>query len=188
MADEKTPEDIIAIAADESGAYYLIVAQFADLEKTREAYDMLRELEKATSLRIDGVVIASADAEGKITVEKATDHSTRRGLKWGAVGGIVLGAIFPPSILASAVTVGGLGALIGKGRALRHKKEIVEELEAVMAPNTSGIIALVEDTAVVEIEKALSKADSIVSKAVDKQIAAEIDREAQLAKDSLKDD
>lgn len=188
MADDKTPEDVIAITTDESGAFYLIVAQFADLQKTQEAYDMLREMEKATSLRIDGVVIASSDAEGKITVQKATDHSTRRGVKWGAVGGIVLGAIFPPSILASAAVAGGLGALIGKGRALHHKSEIAEELEAVMAPNTSGIIALVEDTAVVEIEKALYKADKIVSKAVDKQIAAEIDREAQLAKDTLKDD
>ena len=54
-----------------------------------------------------------------------------------------------------------------------------------MAPNTSGVIALVEDTAVVEIEKALAKADKIVTKAVDKQVAAEIDRDAAAAKASL---
>ena len=54
-----------------------------------------------------------------------------------------------------------------------------------MQPNTSGIIALVEDTAVVEIRKALDKADRIVEKAIDEQIAAEIDREAAAAKESL---
>jgi uncharacterized membrane protein len=186
VAEQTPPEDALAVVSDEAGAYYLIVAQFAEMENTQAAYDTLVELEKTTSLRIDGVVIASADAEGKIDVAKATDHSTRRGLGWGVVGGIVLGALFPPTILASALTVGGIGALVGKGRNLHHRKEIAEELEGIMAPNTTGIIALVEDTAVVEIEKALAKADKVVSKAVDKEIAAEIDREAQMEKDALK--
>ena len=54
-----------------------------------------------------------------------------------------------------------------------------------MEPNSSGVIALVEDTAVVEIQKALSQAQDIVTKAVDKQVAAEIDREAAAAKEGL---
>ena len=36
-----------------------------------------------------------------------------------------------------------------------------------------------------EIEKALAQAEEIVTKAVDKQVAAEIDREAAAAKESL---
>jgi hypothetical protein len=51
--------------------------------------------------------------------------------------------------------------------------------------NTAGVIALVEDTAVVEIQKALAEADEIVTKAVDKQTALEIDREAAAAKASM---
>ena len=47
------------------------------------------------------------------------------------------------------------------------------------------MIALVEDEAVVEIQRALAQADEIVTKAVDKQVAAEIDREAANAKQSL---
>ena len=39
-------------------------------------------------------------------------------------------------------------------------------------------------TAVVEIREALAKADRIVDQAIDKQVAAEIDREAALAKAS----
>ncbi len=54
-----------------------------------------------------------------------------------------------------------------------------------MQPNTAGIIALVEDTAVVEIERALAQADEIVAKAIDKQLALEIDREAAAAKSQL---
>ena len=54
-----------------------------------------------------------------------------------------------------------------------------------MQPNTAGVVALVEDTAVVEIQRALAKADEIVTRAVDKQIALEIDREAAAAKASM---
>ncbi len=53
-----------------------------------------------------------------------------------------------------------------------------------MKPNTAGVVALVENTAVVEIREALAKADRIVDQAIDKQVAAEIDREAALAKAS----
>jgi hypothetical protein len=48
-----------------------------------------------------------------------------------------------------------------------------------------AVIVFAEDTAVVEIEKALAKADRIVSQAVDKQLAQEIDREAAAAKDAV---
>ena len=34
-------------------------------------------------------------------VEETSDHATDTGLKWGAVGGLILGVIFPPSLLAS---------------------------------------------------------------------------------------
>ena len=66
-----------------------------------------------------------------------------------------------------------------------NRKGLANELAEVMQPNTAGIIALVEDAAVVEIRKALDKADRIVEKAIDEQLAAEIDREEAAAKESL---
>ena len=66
-----------------------------------------------------------------------------------------------------------------------NRDGLADELAGVMKPNTAGIVALVEDTAVVEIRAALAEADAIVEKAINKQIAAEIDREAAAAKDSL---
>ena len=47
-------------------------------------------------------VVVKRDADGNLEVQKTTDPSTRRGLGWGVVGGVVLGVIFPPSIIASA--------------------------------------------------------------------------------------
>jgi hypothetical protein len=66
-----------------------------------------------------------------------------------------------------------------------NRKGLADDLAGVMKPNTAGIVALVEDTAVVEIREALAKADRIVEQAINKQIAAEIDREAAAAKASL---
>ena len=145
----------------------------------------LADIERRTSLRIDGVVLASSDASGKITLHELTDHSTKTGLKWGIVGGVVLGVLFPPSILAGAVGVGVIGSVMGKVRNVTHRSAVSDELTGIIQPNTTGLIVFAEDTAVVEIEKALSQADKIVSRAVDKQVAAEIDREADMAKESL---
>jgi uncharacterized membrane protein len=174
--------DSIGLATD--GAYYLIVGQFSDPATAETVFGQIEELERTTSLRVDAVVIASSDADGKIKVREATEHSTKTGLKWGVVGGAVLGVIFPPSILASAVGFGVVGSVLGKVRNLSHRSKLSDELAGVIAPNTTGLIVFAEDEAVVEIEKALAEADRIVSKAVDKQLALEIDREAAAAKEA----
>lgn len=177
--------EVRAVGLISDGAYTLVVGRFPTMDEAEAAYDLLEEVERDSRLRIDGVVIASCDADGKVQLGKVTEHSTRTGLNWGLVGGVALGALFPPSILAGAIGGGAIGAAIGKVTNLSHRAGLADELEGVMEPNTAGIVALVEDTAVVEVRKALAEADEIVTKAVDKQIAAEIDREAARAKASL---
>jgi uncharacterized membrane protein len=182
-ADAIEAETIIGVVTD--GAHTLIVAQFPTMEDAEAAYAQLQEIERNSPLKIDGVVIASCDADGKVDLGRVTEHSTKTGLKWGVVGGAILGVIFPPSIIASAAALGTAGAALGKARNVFNRKGLADELAGVMKPNTAGIVALVEDTAVVEIREALAKADRIVEQAIDKQIAAEIDREAAAAKESL---
>jgi uncharacterized membrane protein len=177
--------EVRAVGLISDGAYTLVVGRFPTMDEAETAYNLLEAVERDSRLRIDGVVIASCDAEGKVQLGKVTEHSTRTGLTWGLVGGVALGVLFPPSILAGALGGGAIGAAIGKVTNLSNRAGLADELEGVMEPNTAGIVALVEDTAVVEVRRALAKADQIVTKAVDKQIAAEIDREAARAKASL---
>jgi len=185
-ADEQAAREVVVELVSD-GAHTLIVAQFPTMDAAQSAYEALKDIERGSSLRIDGVVVASCDAEGKVQLGTVTDHSTKNGLKWGVVGGALLGVIFPPSILAGAAGAGVLGATLGKVRNVFHRRGIADELAGVMQPNTSGVVALVEDTAVVAIREALAQADRIVTKAIDKEIAAEIDREAAAAKASLTD-
>jgi uncharacterized membrane protein len=189
MTEQSTPQSSSeysgpAIGLVTDGAYSIVVARFRTMDEAEAAYEKLKDIEVNSSLRIDGVIVASSDEQGNVRLGKVTDHSTKTGLKWGLVGGVALGLVFPPSVLASAIGLGAAGAAAGKVRNAAHRSELTDELERVMKPNTSGVIALVEDTAVVEVQKALAKADQIVTEAVNRQIADEIDREAARAKET----
>ena len=184
-----TDDEAVSVTAAgiSDGAYTLIAADFSDTDIAMEAYEALKTVEDGATVKIDGVVVVRRDAGGKLEVQKATDHSTRNGLTWGAVGGAVLGVLFPPSIIGSALVVGAGGGIIGKLRERHHKKELAKELEDAIAPGHSGIIALVSDPGELKIRKALEKADRIVEKAVDDAAAADIKaagKESDAAADS----
>ena len=184
MSDALTPDEaeVTAVAAAVTdGAYTLFVADFDDTETAWAAYEELTAIEDGRTLEIDGVIVVKRDADGTLEVQKATDHSTRRGLKWGVVGGVVLGVIFPPSIIGSAVAVGAAGAAVGKARQLHNKSELSDELENAIAPGHSGIVALVSDPGAVEIRKALAAANAIVESAVDDVVRKDIKAAAKEA-------
>ncbi|WP_426595548.1 DUF1269 domain-containing protein [Cellulomonas sp. McL0617] len=171
---EDAANDIEVVAAVSDGAYTLLVADFASLDAAWEAYELLESLEDGRTVEIEGVVVVKRGEDGKLEVQKATDHSTKSGLKWGVVGGVVLGLVFPPSILGSAAVLGAGGAAIGKVRELRNKGELAKELEDAILPGHSGLLALVSDPGEVKIRKALEKADRIVEGAIDDVAAADI--------------
>ena len=177
MSEDQSTADqpeVVAAAAISDGAYTLFVADFPDTDTAWEAYEALKSVEDGQHVEIDGVIVVKREADGTLEVQKATDHSTRHGLKWGVVGGVALGVLFPPSIIGSAAVLGAAGAATGKVRELHHRSELAAELQDAIAPGHSGILALVSDPGAVEIRKALDKADAIVEKAIDKVAADDI--------------
>lgn len=174
QASTEQPEVAAAAAAVTDGAYLLFVADFTDTDTAWEAYEALKSLEDGRHVEIDGVLVVKRDADGTLEIQKVTDHSTSKGLKWGVVGGIVLGVLFPPSIIGSAAVLGAAGAATGKARELHHRSELADQLESAIAPGHSGILALVSDPGAVEIRKALAKANGLVESAVDSVAARDI--------------
>ena len=111
-----------------------------------------------------------------------TDHSTRTGLKWGIVGGVVAAVFLPATIVAGAVTLGVAGAAAGKARNLAHRLEVEKELADVITPGTSGILALVTAADAPAVTAKLPEAAEIKTVTVDdatagaiKEAAAEAD-------------
>ncbi len=159
MTDDKTQSDepIVASAGvveDDQGVIAeggvavqgnqaLLVARFADMDAASVAYDALRDAEAKRAIDIEGVLVVDADYQGKISVRKLTDHHTRKGTAWGAVAGVALAIIFPPSLIAGAVAGGIVGAAIGKAGNIKTKSELAKELADVITPGTSGIVAVV---------------------------------------------
>ena len=179
IADDKgvLAEAAIAVEGDRA----LIVARFADANAAIAIYDRLLSAEIDGSLEIDGVLVVKADADGKLHVQKMTDHSTRKGLKWGIVGGVVAGIFLPATIIGGAVALGIAGAAAGKARNLYHRVEVEKELADVITAGTSGILCLVTATAVEDVRLKMPEAQEVKAVPVDEETADAITAAASAA-------
>ena len=96
-----------------------------------------------------------------------------KGATIGVAGGLVVGLFAPP--LLGAMVVGGLiGGLVGKLVKHHDEKGIAKDVDEVVPPGTSGIVAVFEEIWVDEVERQLAKADKKAVKEADKQTAREL--------------
>jgi uncharacterized membrane protein len=173
---ESTPpsSDEAAVLAVSDGAYTLLVADFADIGDAWAAYEGLKAAEDGATVKIEGAVVVRRTEDGAVHVQEPTDHTTRRGLVWGAVGGALLGVFFPPAILGSAAVFGAGGAAIGGLRERNRRKGLETQLSTALAVGHSGLVALVSDPGAVRIREALTRAEWIVQSAVDEALARDL--------------
>jgi uncharacterized membrane protein len=157
----------------------LYIAAYADPHAAQADWDDIKALARDDVIKVDALVLVSRDAgDGKVHV-KDNAHDVGKGAALGAVGGLLVGLIFPPSLLASAVVGGGVGA--GAGAILDHeqKKAIEADVEDVLPPGSSGIVAVFEERWVVEVEKALEKAEKVSKEKVDPTSFSEVKDSAE---------
>ena len=69
---------------------------------------VLKKLSHKASITIDGLVLVSRDAGGKITVKETGDDDDRviGGTIVGVIGGFALGLFFPPAIIGTTILGG----------------------------------------------------------------------------------
>jgi uncharacterized membrane protein len=142
----------------------LVAATYDDPISASSDYEALKEL-KDYQLYVVSSVVLSRDATGKVDVDES-GGAVGGGAILGAGAGLVVGLFAPPLLLATAVGA-GLGALGGQLLRRHDEKKIGMELDEVMPPNTSAIIAIVDDAYADRVDKAFAKAVKRVSKAVD---------------------
>jgi uncharacterized membrane protein len=170
--------DIVQAGLAAQGSHAVLVARFADPDAAAKVYEGLRNGEQGGRYHIDGVVVVHADASGKVSVQQLTDHHTRRGVGWGVVGGVIAGILFPPSILASAVVLGGAGGILGKLGNIREKQRVEKAVADVITAGTSGILALVSLQDVEAIKASIPEAQEVKTIPVDDKTAAAIEEAA----------
>ena len=144
----------------------LYIAAYDDPAAAQGDWDAIKGMVKDKLITVDGLLLVSRGDDGKIAVkDDASDIGI--GTVLGAVGGAIVGLIFAPAFLASALVGAGLGAGTGALLDHHHKHEIKADVEDVLPPGSSGIVALFEERWVADVDKALAKADKVSKHEVD---------------------
>jgi len=127
MSDDQQMDVLIAI--------YL----FEDLG--RKDYDAVMDLVEQKAIAVQGVVLASKDADGEMQVLEAGDHAVRKGATMLGGAGLVVGLFAPPLLAATAVGA-GIGAAAGAFAKHRVESGIGEKLDDVLPDGSAALIAI----------------------------------------------
>jgi uncharacterized membrane protein len=159
----------------------IYIAGYSDPEAAKADFDALKKAQRKGIVFIDGAVLVSRDEDGTLHVKESGDHDVFKGATIGVAGGLVLG-LFAPPLLGAMVVGGVLGGLIGKLVKHHDEKGIAKDVDEVVPPGTSGVIAVFEEIWVEEVERELAKAEKRAVKQADKQTAKELQKSLAAAK------
>ena len=111
---------------------FLYAAIYDDAADAEADYEAVFDLHAAGAIGTFDSAVIEKDEDGKVHVHK-TEKPTQHGAWTGAAVGAVVGIVFPPAIIGSAIVGAGAGGLIGhlRGGVSRDDlKELGDELQA----------------------------------------------------------
>ena len=157
---------------------FLYAAIYDDIADAEADYEAVFDLHDAGAIgTFDSAVIRKED-DGKVRVTK-TEKPTQHGAWTGAAVGALVGIIFPPAVLGSAIVGAGAGGLTGhlsRGISRGDLKDLGDELEA----GTAAVIVIAESKIEEQLEQATKRANKLIEKQVDAD-ADEFEREIEAA-------
>lgn len=137
-------------SGNQASIYNIVAFVFADRDAALEVSKELKATAKPAGYKIIANAVVEVDEKGKAHVHEAGHGG------WGTgVGAVTAGALSliggPAGLLIWAVAGGTIGGLLGKhmGRAIPAAD--LKQLAAQMQPNTSAILAMVEDVATEQV-------------------------------------
>jgi uncharacterized membrane protein len=156
---------------------FLYVAAYGSEADAREDYEVLKDLHAAGIVGTYDAALVTKDEDGKVHVhkhEKPTQHGA-----WTGIGvGAVLGILFPPSLLGTAVAGGAAGAVIGhlwRGMSRGDMKDLGEALDEGEAALVIVGKSKLAETLDRELKRAIKRVDKELkaeSKELEKELAA----------------
>ena len=157
---------------------FLYAAIYDDIAEAEADYDAVFDLHDAGAIGTFDSAVIEKDADGKVHVHK-TEKPTQHGAWTGAGVGALVGILFPPALIGSAVVGATAGGLIGHlrgGISRGDLKELGEELEA----GSAAVIVIGESKIEEQLEKAITRANKLIEKQLDAD-AEELRRELDAA-------
>jgi uncharacterized membrane protein len=143
----------------------LYVASYSDAASASEDFQTLKDAQGADELAVVGAVVMSRDASGDTTVQESSGEVGGGAVIGGGVG-LVVGLFAPPLLLSTAVGAGA-GALIGELRKRHEEKKLGVDVDEYLPLGSSAIVVVLDDQYLDGVDKALTKADKKVNKAID---------------------
>jgi uncharacterized membrane protein len=120
----------------------LIVIAYPEEQRAVEVLTTLKQL-RSNMMGLEDAFYVTKDIEGDTKVHHSV-HLTRKGAGWGALGGLLIGALlFTP--IALAVVGAAAGALFVKLADMGIDQKFVKDLSAQLKPNSSAIFLLVRN-------------------------------------------
>ena len=151
---------------------FLYVGTYSSEAAARDDYDIVKDLHAADVVGTYDAAVITKDSSGKVHVNK--DEMATRHAGWGgAAAGAVVGMLFPPAIIGSAIVGGAVGAASGHLWRGISRSDVMELGELI----DSGEAALLVIGAS-NLEQALDKAALKGEKEIAKQLdvsAADVD-------------
>ena len=136
---------------------FLLVGAYANVDDARADYEVVKALHAEKVIGGFDAAVITKDDKGKVHVNK-DETSTRKGA-WGGAGvGALVGLIFPPALIGSAVVgaaVGAFGGHLAKGMSRSDMKDIGDLLEA----GDAGLVVIGDWRLEERIDELLSKAE-----------------------------
>ena len=136
---------------------FLLVGAYASVDDAQADYEVVKELHAEKVIGGFDAAVITKDDQGKVHVNK-DETGTRKGA-WGGAGvGALVGLIFPPALIGSAVVGAAAGALGGhmeKSLSRSDMKDLGELLEA----GEAGLVVLGDWRLEERIDELLSRAE-----------------------------
>ena len=145
----------------------------------RDDYEIVKDLHAAGAVGTYDASVVTKDENGKVHVNK-DETSTRHGAWGGAAVGAVVGILFPPSLIGSAIVgrgIGGVGGHLWKGMSRADVKEFGELIDA----GEAALVIVGESTIEAALDKADLKAEKHIAKELDDVSSKDIDQAVQEA-------
>ncbi|PWC06630.1 DUF1269 domain-containing protein [Mycetocola zhujimingii] len=148
----------------ESDGTFLYIGTYPNEADARADYGVVKELHKDGAVGTYDAAVVTKDDKGKVHVNK-DEQAFRHGGWGGAVAGAVVGLLFPPAIIGTAIVGGAIGAVTGhlwRGVSRSDVKELGEAIDS----GEAALLVVGES----KLEDAIAKAELKAEKKVAKQL------------------
>lgn len=136
--------------SDHASVYNIIAFVFADRDAALKVSKELKASAKPAGYKVIANAVVEVDDKGKAHVHEAGHGGWGTGV--GAMTGGALALIGGPAgLLIWAVAGGAIGGILGKHMGRAIPADDLKQLATRMQPNTSAILAMVEDTATEQV-------------------------------------